>query len=105
MSRRLLTNLQGNGASTLKIKNLSLCLPLLLLVGCNNADPVPIAQQPRIPARSQGVDLATYARRVARYIRSNGLDFVARYDRTPGSRWPALSANEAKALSALDLNV
>jgi len=89
----------------LNIKNLALCLPLLLLVGCTNADPVPIAQQPRIPARSQGVDLATDAGRVAQNIKSNGLDFVARYYRTPGSRWPALSANEAKALSALGLNV
>lgn len=89
----------------MNIKNLALCLPLLLLVGCTNADPVPIAQQPRIPARSQGVDLATDAGRVAQYIKSNGLDFVARYYRTPGSRWPALSANEAKALSALGLNV
>src|SRR5437763_14186827 len=105
MSRRLVTNLQGNGASTLKIKNLALCLPLLLLVGCTNADPVPIAQQPRIPARSQGVDVATDTGRVAQYVKSNGLDFVARYYRTPGSRWPALSANEARALSALGLNV
>lgn len=87
------------------IKNLALCLPFLILVGCTNGDPQPVAQQPRIPARSQGVDLATDAGHVAQYIKSNGLDFVARYYRTPGSRWPALNANEARVLSALGLNV
>jgi hypothetical protein len=89
----------------LKIKNLALCLPLLLLTGCYNADPPPVAQQPRFPARAQGIDLATDAGHVAQYIKGNGLDFVARYYRKPDSRWPALSANEAKVLSALGLNV
>jgi hypothetical protein len=89
----------------LKIKNLALCLPLLLLAGCYNADPQPVAQQPRFPARAQGIDLATDAGHVAQYIKGNGLDFVARYYRKPDSRWPALSANEAKVLSALGLNV
>src|ERR1700730_919481 len=96
---------RGNGARTLKIKNLALCLPLLLLAGCYNADPQPVAQQPRFPARAQGIDLATDAGHVAQYIKGNGLDFVARYYRKPDSRWPALSANEAKVLSALGLNV
>lgn len=96
---------RGNGARTLKIKNLVLLLPLAVLVGCANGDPRPVAQQPRIPARSQGIDVATDAGHVAQYIKSNGLDFVARYYRKPDSRWPALSANEARVLSALGLNV
>src|SRR5947207_16021529 len=99
MSRRLVTNLQGNGASTLKIKNLALCLPLLLLVGCTNANPAPIAQQPRIPARSQGVDLSTDAGRVAQYIKINGLDFVARYYHKACRPLQAVSANEATWLA------
>jgi len=90
----------------LKSKNLALLLPLLLLAGCYNADPKPVVQQqPKPPARAQGVDLATDAGHVAHHIKSNGLDFVARYYRKPDSRWPTLSANEAKVLSALGLNV
>jgi len=89
----------------LKGKNLSLLLPLLLLAGCYSGDPKPVVQQPKPPARAQGVDLATDAGHVAHHIKSNGLDFVARYYRKPDSRWPTLSANEAKVLSALGLNV
>ena len=90
----------------MKSKNLALLLPLLLLAGCYNADPKPVVQQqPKPPARAQGVDLATDAGHVAHHIKSNGLDFVARYYRKPDSRWPTLSANEAKVLSALGLNV
>src|ERR1700730_8401323 len=96
---------RGNGARTLKSKNLALLLPLLLLAGCYNADPKPVVQQPKPPARAQGVDLATDAGQVAHHIKSNGLDFVARYYRKPDSRWPTLSASEAKVLSALGLNV
>jgi hypothetical protein len=90
----------------LKSKNLALLLPLLLLAGCYNADPKPVVQQqPKPPSRAQGVDLPTDAGHVAHHIKSNGLDFVARYYRKPDSRWPTLSASEAKVLSALGLNV
>lgn len=97
--------LRGIGARTLNIKTVALCLPLVLLIGCANQDPGPIAQQPRSPAYSQGVDVPTDAGHVAQYIKSSGLDFVARYYRKPDSRWPGLSANEARVLSALGLNV
>ena len=96
---------RGNGARTLKSKNLVFLLPLLFLVGCSNGDPQPVVQQPRPPARAQGIDLPTDAGHVAQYIKSNGLDFVARYYRKPDSHWPTLSASEAKVLSALGLNV
>ena len=96
---------RGNGARILKRKNLALLLPLLFLAGCYNPDTRPVAQQPKPPARAQGIDLPTDAGHVAHYIKSNGLDFVARYYRKPDSRWPALSANEARVLSSLGLNV
>jgi hypothetical protein len=97
--------IKGNGARTLNLKTVALCLPLAILTACAGGDPQPVAQQAKNPPRSQGVDLATDSGRVAQYIKGNGLDFVARYYRTPGSRWPALSANEARVLSALGLNV
>jgi hypothetical protein len=96
---------RGNGARTLRSKTLILALPLLFLAGCSTPDQGPVAQQPRLPARSQGIDLPTDAGHVAHYIKNNGLDFVARYYRKPDSRWPALSANEARVLSAMGLNV
>jgi hypothetical protein len=52
-----------------------------------------------------GIDLATDAGRVIDAIRGANLDFVARYYRSPTSRWPALSASEARLLSSSGLNV
>jgi hypothetical protein len=96
---------RGNGARTLKSKNLAFLLPLLFLVGCYNPEQRPVAQQAKAPSRAQGIDLPTDAGHIAHHIKSNGLDFVARYYRKPDSRWPALSANEARVLSSLGLNV
>ena len=49
---------------------------------------------------TRGIDLPTDAGRVIAAIRGANLDFVARYYRTPTSRWPSLSASEAQLLSA-----
>ena len=37
---------------------------------------------------------------MAQELRGSGLHFVARYYRSPASRWPALSADEARTVSA-----
>src|SRR5262249_13590557 len=95
-----IVNDQSKWSKDVNIKTLAFCLPLGLLTRGAGGAPHPVAQLPKNPPRSQGVDLATDSGRVAQYIKSNGLDFVARYYRTPGSRWPALTNNEARVLSS-----
>ena len=53
----------------------------------------------------RGIDLATNASDVLYELREGRVDFVARYYRTPESRWPALSASEAQQLSSLGLKI
>src|SRR5437773_7662428 len=95
----------GQGASMLKMKKLLPLLPMLLLAGCYNAPTTTIVEKPRPVGRAQGVDLATDAGQVAHHIKNNGIHFVARYYRKPDSRWPTLSANEAKLISSLGMNL
>jgi hypothetical protein len=49
---------------------------------------------------ARGIDLPTDAGQVIAAIRGANLDFIARYYRSPMSRWPSLSASEARLLSA-----
>jgi hypothetical protein len=61
-----------------------------------------------MPSRAgsgQGIDLATDASDVLNELQASRLEFVARYYRTPESRWPPLSASEAQRLSALGLKI
>jgi hypothetical protein len=61
-----------------------------------------------VPSRvgsGQGIDLATDASDVLNELEASRLEFVARYYRTPESRWPPLSASEAQRLSALGLKI
>jgi hypothetical protein len=54
---------------------------------------------------AQGVDLPTDASDVLTELRGSRLDFVARYYRDPASRWPPLTAAEARRLSSLGLKI
>jgi hypothetical protein len=49
---------------------------------------------------ARGIDLPTDARDVSLELKDSHLDFVARYYRDPTSRWPALSAAEARMVSS-----
>jgi hypothetical protein len=49
---------------------------------------------------TRGIDMALDSRDVAQELKGSGLHFVARYYRSPMSRWPALSPEEARAVSA-----
>ena len=89
----------------LKMKKLLPLLPMLFLAGCYNAPSTTIVEKPRAVGRANGVDLATDAGQVAHRLKDTGLHFVARYYRKPDSRWPTLSANEAKLISSLGLNL
>jgi hypothetical protein len=82
-------------------------LLILTLAACESA-PLPMAEAPP-PVRGagppRGIDIPTDARDVSAELASSGLDFVARYYRDPQSRWPALTASEARALSAAGFKI
>ncbi len=68
--------------------------------------PPPVAAAPPPQIRSgQGIDLATDTGYFLNELKGSRLDFVARYYREPDSRWPALSAGEARLLSAAGLKI
>jgi len=78
----------------------------LVLAACQSAPPpLPVAQAPGAPRLAQGIDMPRDARDVALELRDNQLDFVARYYRDPTSRWPTLSPEEARSLSAAGLRL
>jgi Rv2525c-like, glycoside hydrolase-like domain len=79
-----------------------LLVAALILSACQSV-PAPHVEQPRGLAR--GVDLPTDASDVLNELRGGRLDFVARYYRDPTSRWPALTAPEARRLSSLGLKI
>ena len=80
-----------------------LALSVLLLTACHSA-PTPVVQQPR-NLSAQGIDLPTDASDALNEIKDSQLDFVARYYRSPTSRWPTLSASEAQRLSSLGVKI
>jgi hypothetical protein len=80
----------------------ALLLSLLLLAACHNQSTMTL-QSHNLPA--QGIDLATDASDALNDIRDSKLDFVARYYRSPTSRWPTLTATEAQRLSSLGVKI
>ena len=90
----------------MNITKLTLILTALILPACHS-QPTPavtIAPPPKV-GPAQGVDLATDASDVLSELKDNRLDFVARYYRSPESRWPSLTASEAQRLSSLGLKI
>jgi hypothetical protein len=87
-----------------KLGTLALILPVALLAACSKP-PAVVVQQPRGNMALQGIDVPHDASDALNEIRDSKIDFVARYYRSPTSRWPALSAREAQGLSALGLNL
>ncbi len=80
----------------------ALLLSGLLLVACHNQSTMTL-QSRNLPA--QGIDLPTDASDALNDIRDSKLDFVARYYRSPTSRWPTLTAAEAQRLSSLGVKI
>jgi hypothetical protein len=74
----------------------------LVVAGCESAPP-PLTARPGGLAR--GIDMPTDARDVSLELTGSRLDFVARYYRDPGSRWPTLSAAEARTVSAAGMRL
>ncbi|HEX3536692.1 MAG TPA: DUF1906 domain-containing protein [Stellaceae bacterium] len=87
--------------STIK---LALFAPILLLAACHSAPP-PVVAQAHSVGPAQGIDMPTDASDALNEIKDSKIDFVARYYRSPTSRWPTLSAAEAQRLSALGLKI
>jgi hypothetical protein len=90
----------------LKLARLGPLFAALIVAGCAAVPPPP----PPLPAISlpkwgQGVDLATDSSDVLNELKSNHVDFVARYYRNPDSRWPPLSPSEAQRLSASGIKI
>lgn len=79
----------------------------LLVAACQHpGQPAPQVAAPATDTRSgQGIDLPSDASDVLLELQQSRLEFVARYYREPGSRWPPLSAGEAQRLSSLGLNI
>jgi hypothetical protein len=63
------------------------------------------AAPPRSAGAVVGIDLPTDASDVLNALQDSPVAFVARYYRDPSSRWPPLSAREARRLSALGLKI
>jgi hypothetical protein len=83
------------------MKSLGFVLPLLLLAACSSAPQQPRSvAAPRIGGLARGIDLPIDSRDVAQELKGSGLHFVARYYRSPMSRWPTLSAEEARTVSS-----
>jgi hypothetical protein len=90
--------------SILSTMKLALFVPMLLLAACHSAPP-PIVAQPSSTGAWQGIDLPTDASDALNEIKDSQVDFVARYYRSPTSRWPTLSAAEVQRLSSLGLKI
>ena len=80
------------------MKNLIVALAMLVLAACHGKPP-PVVVAPPVPGVVQGIDMATDGRDVSEELKASRLDFVGRYYRDPQSRWPALSAEEARMIS------
>ena len=92
----------------MELAKLARIFPGLILAACSSAaipPPPQVIELPKSVGSGRGVDLPTDASDVLNELKENRVDFVARYYRTTESRWPALSASEARRLSALGLKI
>jgi hypothetical protein len=91
----------------LQLTKLAWLFAALLLAGCaSQQTPLPSVPMPQAGNGVHGIDMATDSSDVAAELQGRPwLNFVARYYRDPSSRWPALSASEARALSASGVKI
>jgi len=87
------------------MKKLGLVLLVLVLAACESPPPPPVVEAPRPVGLARGIDLPTDTRDVSVELKGSRLDFVARYYRDPASRWPTLSAEEARMVSSAGLSL
>src|SRR5690348_2475121 len=82
-----------------------LILLAFFLAGCQSAPPPRVVAAPPHSRVAHGIDLPIDSRDVSSELKGSRLDFVARYYRDPASRWPTLSAEEARMLSAAGMSL
>lgn len=88
------------------MNKLGLFFLMLVLAACSSAPPPPpVVVAPPPPGLARGVDLPIDARDVVLELKGSQLDFVARYYRDPASRWPGLSAEEARSVSSAGMSL
>ena len=88
------------------MKRLGLLLPVLVVAACQGAPPPQAKLEfPAVSGFARGIDLPIDARDVSQELKSSGLNFVARYYRDPASRWPTLSADEARTVAAAGMRL
>jgi glycoside hydrolase-like protein len=86
------------------MKKRGLLLLVLVLAACESAPP-PAVVAPKALGWARGIDLPIDSRDVSSELRGSRLDFVARYYRDPASRWPTLSAEEARMVSGAGMSL
>ena len=87
------------------MRQLILLLPVLILAACEGAPPAAHAVQGPRSGPARGIDIPTDARDVSQELKGSSLDFVARYYRDPASRWPTLTVQEARSVSAAGMKI
>ena len=87
------------------MKRLGWLLPMLVLAACASEPPPAVVAAPRLPGLARGIDLPIDSRDVSNELKGSRLDFVARYYRDPASRWPTLSAAEARMVSSTGMSL
>jgi hypothetical protein len=85
------------------MRRLSFLFGALMLAACK--EPPPIAVAPPPSGYAQGIDMARDARDYSQELKGRRFDFVARYYRDPASRWPTLTAAEARMVSAAGMRL
>ena len=80
------------------VRGLAVVLPVMVLAACGGAGPQRSAETLQ-SGLARGIDLPIDSRDVSQELKHSGLHFVARYYRDPASRWPPLSAEEARAVA------
>jgi hypothetical protein len=90
----------------LQFRQFVVLLPAVLLAACATPQVAPTIIEPASSGYAHGIDMATDSSDVAAELQGRPwLQFVARYYRDPSSRYPALSPDEARRLSALGVKI
>jgi hypothetical protein len=91
----------------LRLTKLAPLLAVLTLAACQTPEVAPtIVASPQSTGYARGIDMPTDSSDVLSELQGRRwLDFVARYYRDPSSRWPPLTASEARRLAALGVKI
>ena len=91
----------------MRLTKLAPLLAVLTLAACQTPEVAPtIVASPQSTGYARGIDMPTNSSDVVGELQGRRwLDFVARYYRDPSSRWPPLTASEARRLAVLGVKI